>query len=106
MLSFYFIIEGCFRFGLISFSEAGLRYIVQETLGLKIFLPLSPGLVSLASNVILLQPSIDFHLVSCLLPASLLWPGQGPMEEGGQYSNRPLILWLVQLPAISGHGVS
>ena len=48
VLSFCFIIVGCLGFGLISFSEAGLCYMVQGSLGLKIFLPLSPRLACLA----------------------------------------------------------
>lgn len=38
--------------------------------------------------------------MSCLPPASLLWPGQEPVEEGSQSSNQPSKLWLAQLSTI------
>lgn len=45
MVSFCFLIEGYLGFGLISFSEAGPSYIVQDSLELKYI----PAFVSQAS---------------------------------------------------------
>lgn len=72
MISFCFLIEEYFGFGLISFSEAGPSYKYRIAFNSKIFLPLSPRLAYPAFSVILLWPSKDYYLVSWPSSSSLL----------------------------------